>query len=68
MSLKTFHVFFISASILLCFGFGVWGMGMFAAEGNTVQLVMGLLSVLSGVFLIWYGIRFLKKLRHVSYL
>ena len=27
MSLKTFHIFFISVAVLLCLGFGVWCLG-----------------------------------------
>ena len=58
MSLKAFHVFFISVSVLLCFGFGVW---CFRNNGYTG---MGVGSLLIGVGLIVYEISFLRKLKN----
>lgn len=68
MSLKAFHVIFIAASILLAFGFGIWALNAHASEDSTANLVMGIVSLLSGVALIEYGRRVLKKLKHISYL
>lgn len=68
MSLKAFHIFFIAVSILLAFGFGVWGMYYHLTYGNVWYLVMGIASLLVGVVLILYGINFLRKLKHTSYL
>ena len=64
MSLKAFHLVFISLSVLMTFGFGVWTL----AEGSGNFTVYGLLSFLSSVALIIYGWKFLKKFRDVSYL
>lgn len=59
MSLKAIHIFFIALSILLALGFGVWSI-------YHHQMLMGVLSFLIGIALVFYGIRFLRKLRHVD--
>ena len=68
MSLKAFHIFFIVVSILLSFGFGVWGIYTHLSFGNVTFLIMGLVSFVIGIALIIYGINFMKKLKHVGYL
>jgi len=69
MSLKAFHIVFITASTLLSFGFGVWAIREYFMGGNDlVNLVMGGLSTVTGVLLIVYGRYFLKKLRSIGYL
>ena len=69
MSLKTFHLIFISASTALAFGCGVWGLKDFFSEGGRAwDLIFGLGSLAAGVGLVIYERFFLKKLKHVSYL
>jgi hypothetical protein len=69
MSLKAFHIFFITASSALAFGFGVWEVkGFFSPEGRGVDLAFGIASFAVGVGLILYGRYFLKKLKNVGYL
>ena len=69
MSLKAFHIVFITASILLALGFGAWSVrNYFAPHGERLDLVLGLFSLLAGLGLIAYGRYFLKKLKHISYL
>ena len=69
MSLKAFHVIFITASCALAFGFAVWELkDFFSAEGRALDLVLGLGSLTAGVGLIIYERYFLKKLKDVSYL
>jgi len=69
MSLKAFHIVFISLSVLLCLGFAGWAFSRFAGEsGGTIDLLMGFASLAGGAGLILYGVRFLRKLRHVSYI
>ena len=68
MSLKAFHIFFIAVSVLLAFGFGGWSLVRYADAAPVLYLVMGVLSLIAGVLLILYGIRFLRKLRHVGLL
>ena len=69
MSLKAFHLIFISASCVLALGFGVWELkSYFSAEGKTIDLVFGIGSLLATVGLVVYERYFLKKLKDVSYL
>ena len=68
MSLKAFHIVFILMSTLLALGFAGWSVMAYSSGGNTVHLLAAGVSVISGAGLIVYGIRFLKKLKHVSFL
>ncbi|MSU57066.1 MAG: hypothetical protein EXS35_02615 [Pedosphaera sp.] len=68
MSLKAFHVIFITAASILAFAFGVWMIRAYRAEGVTSDLVYGIASLLAGVGLLVYEGFFLKKLKNVSYL
>lgn len=68
MSLKAFHIFFIAVSILLAVGFGVWEVVEYADSGAAGRLIAALLSFLVAVALIVYGVRFLRKLKHIGYL
>jgi hypothetical protein len=68
VSLKAFHILFIALSVVLAIGFGVWEIVGYMETTITSQLVMGLLSFIVAVALILYGIRFLRKLKHVGYL
>jgi hypothetical protein len=69
MSLKAFHLIFITASTALAFGCGVWGLkDFFSAGGSAGDLIFGLGALVAGVGLILYERYFLKKLKRVSYL
>ncbi len=69
MSLKTFHLIFVSAATALAFGCGVWGLkDYWSADGRAGHLLFGLGSFAAGVGLIFYERYFLKKTKKVSYL
>jgi hypothetical protein len=69
MSLKAFHLLFITASILLALGCGVWGLREYwSPDGKVFDLVFGLGSLAAAVGLVIYERYFLKKLKKVSYL
>ena len=69
MSLKGFHLIFITASTALAFGCAVWGLKDFLSEGGRAwDLIFGLGSLAVGVGLILYERYFLKKLKKVGYL
>ena len=69
MSLKAFHVLFVTASSALAFGCGVWGLrDFFSPDGRAGDLVFGLGALAVGLSLILYECYFLKKLKRVSYL
>ena len=69
MSLKAFHVIFITASSALSFGCGVWAIKSYAGpEGKTTELLFGIGCFVIAIGLIVYERYFLKKLKNVSYL
>ena len=68
MSLKAFHIAFVTVSILLAFGVAGWSVATYASRGGFWLLVFGAGWLLAGLGLILYGKAILKKLRHISYL
>ncbi len=68
MSLKTFHVFFVTLSTLLAVGFGVWAIEESARVGQGGALVLGIGSLIAAVLLVVYGVWFLRKLKRFSWL
>ncbi|MEE9165846.1 MAG: hypothetical protein V3U24_00065 [Candidatus Neomarinimicrobiota bacterium] len=63
MSLKVFHIFFITVSILFSFGFGIWGLHAYLQQTSGVEyLWLGIVSLLSGAILVVYGIKVFQKL------
>ena len=69
MSLKAFHVVFITAASALAFGFGVWLLREYrGVDGTTSDLVWAISSLVVGAGLLVYEGFFLKKLKNVSYL
>jgi len=61
MSLKAFHLIFVTLLTALSFGCAAWAF-------QAGSLFWGTTAVASGIFVIVYGVYFLKKLKHVSYL
>lgn len=68
MSLKAFHVFFIALSVATALGFAAWLIDGYGKSHDIIQLLGGITSVLAGAGLVVYGVHFLRKLKHVSYL
>ncbi len=68
MSLKAFHLVFITAACLLAVGFGIWLLKTYLAEGGVSNLVFSLVSFLAAAGLVVYECFFLKKTKNLSYL
>ncbi len=68
MSLKAFHIVFIAMSILLSFFCGIWLLHEYASDRHAALLAAGIVLLLAGLGLIWYGKSVLRKLKHISYL
>ena len=69
MSLKAFHLVFITASSALSFGCGVWALkNYWSAGGTSGELLVGIAAILAAVGLIVYERYFLKKTKNVGYL
>jgi hypothetical protein len=66
MSLKAFHIFFITISVLLCLGFGAWCLNSDYARGRAAYMVAGYISFGLGVLLVLYEIVFLKKFKEMD--
>lgn len=67
MSLKAFHVIFITSAFLLALFLGGWSLYEFSRSSRVTDLLLGLLSLAGAVGLIVYGRYFLKKLRNIDY-
>ena len=61
MSLKAFHLIFVTLLTALSFGCAVWA---FASD----RPLFGASGVAAGILVIVYGVYFLKKLKKISYL
>ncbi len=68
MSLKAFHVVFVTLATLLAIGFGIWAIAESERDGQSGALVVGIGSLIAAVLLIVYGVWFLRKLRGFSWL
>ena len=67
MSLKAFHLVFITAASALAFGCGAWGLVNYcSAGGRWPDLAFGLGSLAAGVGLVFYERYFLRKLKQVD--
>ncbi|HEY7444945.1 MAG TPA: hypothetical protein VH701_21115 [Vicinamibacterales bacterium] len=62
MSLKSFHVVFITLSIVLASWFGIWAI----SNDGLPYVVTGAVSLLSAAGLIVYEVGFLKKCREIG--
>lgn len=68
MSLKAFHIVFVSLSVLLMLVLAGWCFGNYRQDGGAANLVWGGLALVAAAGLVVYGRIFLKKLKHISYL
>lgn len=68
MSLKAFHIAFVSIATLFAFWFGLWALRDYRGGGETGSLVVAVSCWVGCVVLVWYGRWFLRKLKGVSYL
>jgi hypothetical protein len=68
MSLKAFHIVFVTASIVLALLFGIWSLVNYAQDGPLNDLLFGIGSLVAGVALVFYEKYALKKLKNISYL
>ncbi len=66
MGLKQFHVVFICASIVLSFLVGAWGVQQYRLESSFSSLSIAVLFYASGVALVVYCLRFMRKVRELG--
>ena len=63
MSLKTFHIIFVTMAVLLCLVFGGWCLNSDFAKGHAGYAITGYVSFVFGALLVLYEIVFLNKLK-----
>lgn len=68
MSLKAFHIVFITASILLALGCVAWAVVGFLEDRSAWRLAFGGGALVAGGALVLYSKYVLKKLKNISYL
>ena len=66
MSLKTFHLVFVTVCTILAIGFGIWAIRNYQSQGDIESLIAGVASLAGAIILLVYGKWFLKKLKGVS--
>jgi hypothetical protein len=66
MSLKAFHVVFISASVLLAFALAAWCFGAGELEEGAPRTAAGVAAVAAGLGLLCYEAWFVRKMRRLS--
>jgi hypothetical protein len=68
MSLKTFHVAFVSLCIVLCVGLAAWWIGQWQTGRQRAGCGLAWDGWWPAVGLVEYGRRALRKMRSISYL
>ena len=66
MSLKAFHVFFVSVSVVLALGVSFWAFRDYSRAEGTGSVLPGAGALLFAAALLWYGKWFLGKLKDVK--
>jgi hypothetical protein len=64
MSLKIFHVIFITFAVIMTVGFGVWCLAAPQAEGVSGRVPMGVAALVIGTALVVYEVGFLRKFKN----
>ncbi|HXH37617.1 MAG TPA: hypothetical protein VNN08_03240 [Thermoanaerobaculia bacterium] len=65
MSLRVFHIVFITVSVALTLYLTVWGVREFMATRSALGVWMAVFGVAFGASLIWYGKRVFHKLKEL---
>jgi hypothetical protein len=65
MSLRIFHIVFVTVSVLLAIFVGVWGVRTYLATREAGWLALGILFFVSGAVLVVYGTRVYRKLKEL---
>jgi membrane protein implicated in regulation of membrane protease activity len=65
MSIKGFHLIFITIAAIFCAGFGVWALFINEKDTSTAMTVSGVLTLIASFVLIIYGIYFRRKSKDI---
>lgn len=64
MSLKAFHIVFVTLSTLMSLFFAVWAFGLTADRSGLVT-ALGVIGVIGVIIMPIYGVYFYKKAKHI---
>lgn len=64
MSLRAFHIVFVTVCTLLCAFLAVWAFG-FAADRTAIITVLGVVGAIGVVGMPVYGVYFYRKARNI---
>jgi hypothetical protein len=65
-SLRAFHLFFIAVSVVLAAFFAAWAAGQYSAGHESIYVVVGGLSLASGLALAVYAVKFQRKTKGLT--
>ena len=65
MSLKLFHIIFITVSVLMSLVVGLWAIDAYRADGSSTWVALAVVAFVGGGFLVVYGNRFMQKMRRL---
>jgi hypothetical protein len=65
MSIKGFHLIFITIAALFCAGFGVWALFFDQQDSGIGTKVAGVVTLMASIGLIFYGIHFRRKSKNI---
>ena len=66
MSLRIFHVLFITLSVAMAAVVGGWGVQRYRNDGDSGALALGGIFFLLGLALVVYGTRYFRKLKELE--
>jgi len=66
LSLSSFHIVFVVASILLSVAVGAWGVQQYLHHDSVAGLILAAPFFLAGILLLLYGLKYFAKLRHLD--
>lgn len=64
MSLKGFHIVFVTVSTLLCVFMALWSF-VLAPEPSTMATVLGIVGIAGAMLMPVYGVCFYRKFTHI---
>ena len=65
MSLRAFHLFFISLSVILAVFSAAWAVGQYRIDHEAIYALTTAGAIVTAAGLMWYGTAFQRKTRHL---
>ena len=65
MSLRAFHLLFISLSVMLAAFSAAWAVGQYRIDHDAIYVVTTVAAVATAAGLMWYGTVFQRKTRNL---